>query len=50
LLGKSVLKPWVQANASALEGDFNILAPATQSHRAHQEWTCVINTVVFPLD
>jgi hypothetical protein len=50
LLGKSVLETRVQSRASALEGDFNVLAPATQSHRAHQQWPCVINTVVLPLD
>jgi hypothetical protein len=50
LLGESTLEARVQANTSALEGDFNIVAPTTKPHRAHQERPGVIDALVLPLD
>jgi hypothetical protein len=50
LLGKSTLEARVKSNTSSLEGDLNIVAPTTKPHRAHQEWSGIINALVLPLD
>ena len=49
LLGKSPLNTWVEANSGAPESEFKVFTPSSQAHRAHQQGTGVIHSVVFPL-